>query len=146
MPLKSHEPGGRQGVTLIELMMVLTLIGAILAITAPRLSALTGRAMLRGGVADVRTALTLARAAALRRGEFVAFVGDAARGRIRVVSGADTLYARDLAARGIAITLTRDSITFAPSGVGWGAANTTITVRRGALVDTVVVSRLGRVR
>ncbi len=138
-----HQP---RGLTLPELAVTLTVIGIVAAIAGPRLAGLTGRLSLRAGAYEVRTALSIARAAAVRRGEFVAFVGDAARGRIRVVSGADTLYARDLGARGIALALTRDSITWAPSGQGWGAANTTITLERRGRTDTITVSRLGRVR
>ena len=76
----------------------------------------------------------------------MAFVGDAARGRIRVVSGADTLFFRDLSARGLTLALTRDSITWSPNGQGWGAANTTIIIARRGIADTITVSRLGRVR
>ena len=112
----------------------------------PRFAALATRLMLRGGSYDVHAALAIAQAQAVRRGELVAFVGDGPRGRIRVVAGTDTLFARDLGARGLTLALTRDSITWSPNGQGWGAANTTIIVSRRGLADTITVSRLGRVR
>lgn len=136
----------RRGITLPELAVACTIIGVTSAIVVPRFSALSTRLSLRSGAYDVRTALTIARNQAVRRGELVAFVGDAARGRIRVVSGADTLFFRDLSARGLTLALTRDSITYAPNGQGWGAANTTVTISRRDLTDTITVSRLGRVR
>jgi hypothetical protein len=42
--------------------------------------------------------------------------------------------------------VTRDSIAFYPSGLGYGAANTRLIVSRGAAAETVTVSRAGRVR
>jgi Tfp pilus assembly protein FimT len=136
----------RTGVTLIELAIVLTMIGLLTIIALPRVVAVSARLTIRTASAAVRTALAIGRAQAVRRGEFVAFVGDPVRGRIGVVSGTDTLYARDLAAAGVTLTLTRDSITWAPNGQGWGAANTTITLARRGAADTIIVSRLGRVR
>ena len=125
---------------------IAAIIGIVSAVAAPRLANATGRMQLRGAVHDVRLALAGARSSALRRGDYVAFVGDAKAGSVRVVSGGDTLFYRDLTARGATLSLTRDSITFAPTGLGWGAANTTIVVSRGTRAETLVVSRLGRVR
>lgn len=47
---------------------------------------------------------------------------------------------------GVTLSTTRDSITFDVRGLGYGAANLTLVARRGRAVDTLVVSRLGRVR
>ena len=136
----------RAGLTLIELAIVVTLIGMLTMVAMPRIAVLTARLSLRAASDDVRTALAIGRSLAVRRGEYVAFVGDAAHGRIRIVSGVDTLFTRDLAPHGVTLTLTRDSITWAPNGQGWGAANTTITLARRGGADTITVSRLGRVR
>ena len=40
----------------------------------------------------------------------------------------------------------RLTVLYGPSGRGWGASNTSIAVTRGRWVDTLFVSRLGRVR
>jgi hypothetical protein len=50
------------------------------------------------------------------------------------------------AAHGVTLRASRDTLTFAPTGLGHGASNTTIVVSRGRRADTLVVSRLGRVR
>ena len=136
----------RRGITLPELAVACTIVGLTAGIAVPRFAALATRLMLRGGSYDVHAALAIAQAQAVRRGELVAFVGDGPPGRIRVVAGTDTLFARDLGARGLTLALTRDSITWSPNGQGWGAANTTIIVSRRGLADTITVSRLGRVR
>ena len=58
----------------------------------------------------------------------------------------DTVFARDVGAtRRTTIAVTRDSITYAPTGLGYGAANTRIIVARGRWADTITTSRLGRV-
>ena len=54
-------------------------------------------------------------------------------------------YAVLAAARRATIAVTRDSITYAPTGLGYGAANTRIIVARGRWADTITTSRLGRV-
>jgi len=91
--------------------------------------------------------LAAARAAASRRSAYTSFVADPRTGHLRVVSGGEVLLERDLQrSRGVRLEASRESVTFAPGGLGWGAANTTVIVSRGARSDTVVMSRLGRVR
>ena len=72
---------------------------------------------------------------------------DPARGVIVVHVGNDTVQLRELAlAHGVTISSTRSSITYSPTGLGYGAANLTLTVARNLAADTIFVSRLGRVR
>jgi len=37
-------------------------------------------------------------------------------------------------------------MAYAPNGLGYGASNLTLVLRRGERAETLVVSRLGRVR
>ena len=136
----------RRGTMLVELVLTLVIIGIVTAMAVPSVRAIMDRAGVKGATHDVVLGLWAARNAATMRGAYVSFVADAPNGRVRVVSGADTLFLRDLTAnRGVKVDVTRDSITYAPTGVGYGAANTRIVVSRGGRADTITTSRLGRV-
>ena len=137
----------RRGATLAELVISLAVIGVVSSIAVPRAAAVMDRMSVRGGTQDVVLAIAAARAAASARGAYASFVADTRSGRLRVVSGGEILFERDeLHARGVKLEASRESVTFAPGGLGWGAANTTVIVSRGSRSDTVVMSRLGRVR
>lgn len=131
---------------LIELLLTVALMGIIAGVTVQSMRKTMDRMNRKGATHDVVLGLWAARNAATMRGEYVSFVVDAPNGRLRVVAGKDTIFSRDLAARrGVQIDVTRDSITYAPTGVGYGAANTRIVVSRGGKSDTITTSRMGRV-
>jgi prepilin-type N-terminal cleavage/methylation domain-containing protein len=137
----------RRGMTMVELLVMVAILGVLAAIAVPRAVMAVDRLSVRGATQDVVLTLAAARAAASRRGAYASFVADTRRGRVRAVSGGEVLVERDLAQlRGIKLEASRESVTFAPGGLGWGAANTTVIVSRGGRSDTVVMSRLGRVR
>jgi hypothetical protein len=46
----------------------------------------------------------------------------------------------------VELRATRDSLAYDPYGMGRGASNLSIVIRKGAAVETVFVSRLGRIR
>lgn len=137
----------RRGTTIVELVVTLAIIGVLTSITVPRVVMMMDRASVKGATQDVVLTLATARAAASRRSTYVSFVADPRTGRVRAVSGGEILLERDLLrTRGVRLEASRESVTFAPGGLGWGAANTTVIVSRGAKSDTIVMSRLGRVR
>jgi prepilin-type N-terminal cleavage/methylation domain-containing protein len=137
----------RRGTTIPELVITLAVLAVLASIAVPRAAALVDRVSVKGAAQDVVLAIAAARAAASRRGAYASFVADTRTGRLRVVSGGETLLERDVRHnRGVRLEASRESVTFAPGGLGWGAANTTVIVSRGTRSDTVVMSRLGRVR
>ncbi|HXD23742.1 MAG TPA: GspH/FimT family pseudopilin [Gemmatimonadaceae bacterium] len=137
----------RRGMTIVELLVTMAILGVLAGIALPRAVGAMNRLSVRGAAQDVVLALAAARAAADRRDAYVSFVADTRSGHVRVVSAGEVLVERDLAhSRGIRLEASRESVTFAPGGLGWGAANTTVIVSRGSRSDTVVMSRLGRVR
>jgi Tfp pilus assembly protein FimT len=130
----------------VELLWTLAVLGILTAIAVPRAVRLVDRVSVQGATQDVVLALATARAAASRRGTYASFVADPRTGRVRAVIGGEVLLQRDVAGtRGVRLDASRESVTFSPSGLGWGAANTTVVVSRGSRADTVVMSRLGRV-
>jgi prepilin-type N-terminal cleavage/methylation domain-containing protein len=140
-------PAFRRGMTIVELLVMVAILGVLAAIAVPRAITVMDRLSVRGATQDVVLTLAAARAAASRGDAYVSFVADTRAGRVRAVSGGEVLVERDLArVRGIRLAASRESVTFAPGGLGWGAANTTVIVSRGSRADTVVMSRLGRVR
>jgi len=139
-------PPSRQANTLVELVLTLVMMGIVAAVAVPNISTMLDRMSVRGATQDVVLGLWAARNVATTRGEFVGFVVEAKAGRVRVMASGDTIFARDIAARhGVAVTVTRDSITYAPTGIGYGAANTRIVLSRGRRTHTITTSRLGRV-
>ena len=138
---------GRGGYTLIELMLVLTIAGLVLAIAIPRGVATLDRVSVTSASADVQATLNHARLLALAGGIAVAIDVDSARGELRVRRGAEVVMSRNVGqAHGVTVRGSRDSLAYDPRGLGYGAANLSIIVRRRSAVETVFVSRLGRIR
>ncbi len=137
----------RHGTTFIEIGVTLALIGVMAGITMPRFGSYRDRISVDAAAASTMSLLATARHAALRRATRTAVHFDTATASVFVVAGIDTLERRPLReVHGVSMASSRDSIAFAPTGLGYGAANTQIIVRRGAAADTISVSRLGRAR
>lgn len=137
----------RRGTTLIEQLIGLSLLSLLFGITVHEAATLRDRLSLRAARGAVREALAFAREQAIAGGTRVAVRFDDAGGRIVVYAGADSLHR--VAVRtgwGVEFEASRDSTAYGPSGLGVGAANLSLVLRRGALADTLTVSRLGRVR
>jgi prepilin-type N-terminal cleavage/methylation domain-containing protein len=136
-----------KGYSLVELLVVLVLFAALLAFSAPRLGSLQDRSAVRSASTEVEATLAQARHVALLRSTEARVIFSTSQGAVSIVSGADTILWRAIGAElGVTVTATRDTIRYAPTGRGFGAANSTIVLRRGSMSDTVIVSRLGRVR
>ena len=137
----------RRGFSLIELVLVMTLAGMVCLTVVQALTLQLDRMAVRNAIAEAAGALARARDEALARRAVV---------RVRIDTGQRTLIVRsgnEHIARhafghghGVTLTTTRDSIAFDVRGLGHGAANLTLVARRGRAADTLVVSRLGRVR
>ena len=137
----------RKAFTLIETTFVLAMIAALTAVVISRATVFIDRIEVRGAVTEIESMFSLARHAAIARGSQVTLDIDAGRGIVSVRSGTDPIRTREVrAAHGVSLATNRTSITYSPIGVGYGAANFSLIVSRNSVVDTVVVSRLGRVR
>lgn len=137
----------RRGFSLAELMVVVTIAGVIVALSVPRLARLRDGAAVRGATNDLGAAFSAARHEAIKRRASVAVGIDTSAGVVELRSAGTRIFHRALGdIYGVAITSSRDSAVFDPRGVGFGLSNLTVTVRRGSMVDTLTMSRLGRVR
>jgi Tfp pilus assembly protein FimT len=137
----------RSGFTIVETTLVIALSSALAAITLPRAWSFVDRIEVRGAVSEIQSMFSLARHTAIARGSQVSVDIDAARRTLSIRSGAEILRTREVGlAHGVLLSTNRSTITYSPIGVGYGAANFSLVVSRGQAIDTVVVSRLGRVR
>lgn len=136
-----------RGTTLPELLVVLALIGILGAVGVVRVSALRDRLSVRAAASEAAGTFALARRWSVSRATRTALTIDTAGAALVVRSYTDTVAHRRLgASHAVTLSATRDSMAYAPNGLGYGASNLSLVIRRGAAAETVVVSRLGRVR
>lgn len=137
----------RAGSSLIEQLIVLSVIGMCLGLTFTAGARLINAAAVHSASREVAELFAMARDRAMATGTRTAVHIDATRQRIVVHAFNDTLARLDLnSGRAIALETTRDSMAYLPSGLGFGAANLRVILRKGASQDTITVSRLGRVK
>lgn len=137
----------RKGTTLIEVGVTIGILGLAAGLTFPRFTSYRDRIAVDAATSSMLSLLATARHGALRLATHTTVHFNTAGGIVIVVAGVDTIERRPLRdIHGVSLATTRDSIAFAPGGLGYGAANTLVILHRGAAADTVAVSRLGRAR
>jgi hypothetical protein len=137
----------RDGSTLIEQILLLAVLAVVTAVGVAGGARLLDAATVHGATREIAELFALARDRAMATGTRTAVRFDVAQSRLVVHAGPDTLASLELlASRAIRLAVTRDSMAYSPSGLGFGAANLRVIVTRGASHDTLTVSRLGRVK
>jgi hypothetical protein len=130
-----------------ELTVAMCIIGVLTAIAMPPAAKLLDKIRVRGAAMDVEAMFSSGRHIAIARSTQSSVDIDTAARTMYLSVGADTLRKRDIGAEhGVQLSATRVHMSYSPTGIGYGAANLSVVVRRSAAVDTVFVSRLGRVR
>ena len=138
-----------KGFSLIELAVAIAIAAALAALALPRAGRLLDWIATDTAVREVTTALSLGRHGAVMQGS-----------RARVTIAADTLRIDRWRADGwepwwrrpgptslgVRLEVSNPVVVFGPTGMGWGASNTTVVLRRGSQVETITMSRLGRVK
>lgn len=133
--------------TLLELTAALAMASIMFAIATPRFSGMRDRAAVHSAVGDIGSSFSFARQTAIARRAPVAVVIDTSAGNVIVRSIGGAVLTRPIRrAYGAALGSNRDSVVYDAKGLGFGLSNLTMTVRRGSFVDTLTMSRLGRLR
>jgi prepilin-type N-terminal cleavage/methylation domain-containing protein len=137
-------PVPRPAFTLFEVLVACTMIGIAAGIAAPRIRATMDWFAVEGASREVVNGFALARLAALRhRGADVQLdsLGFTVRAAGRII------HQRAVpAGHGVRMRVNTALVRYAATGLAFGLSNGTIILSRGVSADTVVISRLGRVR
>ena len=138
-----------RGVSLVELVATLLVVAVLSAIVVPRLGSMLDRVATEAAAAEITMALAATRHAAVTSGR-----------RARLLIAPDSLRLDRLDANGwsprrrwpgpgawgVALGVSNPQVTYGPSGIGWGLSNTSIVLLRGSQKETIVTSRVGRVK
>lgn len=143
-----------RGFSLIEVLIVLTLVAAMMAVALPYFRSTTAKAGARTA-ADVIVALhARARTGAILRGRTATLVLKGTTDTAVVVvgkvsgSGVDTLGKPvALAAQfGVTVRSSSDSIGFSAHGLGTNSSAVTIVITKSGFADTLTVAKGGRMK
>lgn len=127
--------------------MALAMMAVVLSIALQRFATLRDATSVRAATGDLGSAFSLARQIAVSNRRVVAIVLDTGRGVVEVRLGGARVARRDLGVTyGVRLGSNRDSAVYDARGVGYGLSNLSVAIRRGRFVDTLTMSRLGRVR
>ena len=145
----------RNGFTLIEIMVVVSIIGVMMIVSAPRISKIKDRTNLRAARDEIVSGLATARSAAVQKGVTATFYmrGDTVQVKLGTVAaeGQQILPARPLSdlydahvvsADASDVTIAYDTRGFAQRSI---TTQATYRVTVGSLTDSVCVSKLGLV-
>ena len=137
----------RSAFTTIELTIVICLLAVLSAIAMPTATGLVDRIRVRAAVTEIESLFGAARHVAIARAIQTSVEIDTAARTVSVTVGADTVRRGSLGAElGVQLAANRSAMSYSPIGIGYGAANLSVVVRKNSAADTILVSRLGRVR
>ena len=137
----------RRGFSAIEVTIVIGVISVLSAIAMPAMVGLLDHMRVRAAVTEIESLFGAARHIAIARATIASVEIDTVKGTISVTVAGDTLRRGEpRIEHGVELATNRTSMSYAATGIGYGAANLSVVVRKGSIADTIVVSRLGRVR
>lgn len=139
----------RRGVTMPELLIVLSLLGILSLIAFPSFARSSDRLGVRSSKQRIASYLAVSRAAAIQHGRVARFVRTGNTIKV-LVDSANTqgTFAPviDLGQEGVTLTPTRDTIAFDPRGLAFGFTGTArLVVQKGSSLDSVCVMGMGRI-
>jgi prepilin-type N-terminal cleavage/methylation domain-containing protein len=137
-----------RGFSLLELLVVLVIVGVLVALVAPRWATQRDRLAVHRATTEVAGFYHAARYAAILRARQVRleFATNALHATYEGRADSTFLVRAGPGRHGVTLEASRPVIRIGPDGLGAGAANTRLVLRRGAAADTLTTSRLGRLR
>jgi len=137
----------RRGLTLVELCLVMTIVGLITTMAVRQFGLYLDRAAARAAVVEAAALVARARDEAVAQRASVSVRFDTTADALELRMGGVVLSRAALGhAHGVSISANRDSLAYDLRGLGYGASNLSLVARRGSAVESLVVSRLGRLR
>ena len=145
--MQRRRPCRRWGYTLVELVVVLIVLALVCAVGVRTVARQLDHVAAVSAIGEAAGAIARARDEAVARHAMVTVRIDTSERLLTLYSRGARLARHALGhAYGVSLAATRDSLVFDARGLGYGAANLTLIARRGLAAETLVVSRLGRVR
>lgn len=145
----SRVAGTRRGFTLMELLLVVVVIGILLAITAPSISAALARRNVRGATAGFESLFRRAKATAVgqRLPATITFASGVAsvsvvRNGSTVTVGQNLDFANQY---NVAVSTSSVTLQIEPTGLILSGTPFVVIASKGAAADTVRVTGYGRV-
>jgi len=133
--------------TLIELCLVVTIIGLVATIAVRQFGLYLDRAAARAAIVEAAAVVSRARDEAVARRIPASVKLDTTGDALELRMGGVTVSRAALGhAHGVSLSANRESLAYDVRGLGYGAANLTLVARRGRAAESLVVSRLGRLR
>ena len=146
----------RSGFTILELVVVCTIAGVIIAITGRGISSAYAGNNRSSATRVVGSTLFQARALAIQRsrqswlvrsGNQIKVLGDSLGTKVQLAPTVDLGARYGVTLGSVSVPPSRDTVSFDPRGLITGTTTAyKITVTRGTMVDTVCVSGLGNTR
>jgi len=141
----------RRGFTLIEILMVVTLVGILFTVAIPFFRTATSKQSVRSAMAAISAMHARAKSIAVQRARTTQLVLDAGAGTAVILStqvggAVDTIgRVEDMVGRfGVTFSTTQATLSFSPRGIGTSTSGTTIIVTKSGFSDTLTVSAAGR--
>ena len=138
----------RRGVTLIELLVALAIVGMVSALALPHVTRWLDWIAVDRATWEIASFYQTARFAAIDRDQRVRLELKADTLRAVFEGVADSVFLRrpGPASHAVRFTASRAVIRIQSNGLGFGAANTKLVLRRGAVAESLTTSRLGRLK
>lgn len=128
--------------------MVLAVIGILAALAFPRVASVLDAMAVSRAATEAMSFYHTARFAAIFRAQRVRleFKADSLRATYEGLADSTFMVRPGPARHGVTLTASRPVIRLQPNGLGWGAANTKLVLRRGLAAESLTTSRLGRLK